>query len=223
MKIWRPATSTKYAQSSRPDRTTWEASAWAATWLTKWRIVQTAYVDYPKYLPGVTFLRRCFYRLIKRLDLEWSNLRALEPRARASYLVERTQRLLTIAQLKAEALVDPWLVRFNREAWHSMVYSLEAIANLHLQAVLGYTLKASPVDRVTLFRASKQPLGIVPDPTLGWGALLNGHLEIQEIPAHHQNILKEPAVRLLAEQLTARLDRGRAERDDKPRLGRKAS
>jgi natural product biosynthesis luciferase-like monooxygenase protein len=187
-------------------------------------IIQTAMVDYPKFRPGVTFLHRRFYRSIKRLDLEWSNVMALEPTARASHLMERAKRLLTIAQVKAEALVDPWLARFNREAWHSMSYSLESIGKLHVQAVMGYKLKASPVQRVTLFRAGKQPLGIVPDPTLGWGGLLDGHLEIHEIPpAHHQNILKEPAVRLLAQQLTACLDRARNRTDDRPGLERKAS
>jgi thioesterase domain-containing protein len=75
------------------------------------------------------------------------------------------------------------------------------------------------VERVTLFRASKQPLGIVPDQTLGWDGLMNGHLEIHQIPgAHHQNILKEPAVRLLAQQLTACMDRAHGKRDDKPRF-----
>jgi thioesterase domain-containing protein len=47
----------------------------------------------------------------------------------------------------------------------------------------------------------------VPDPTMGWGALLNGQLEVHEVPAHHQNILIEPGVRLLAEQLAACVDR----------------
>jgi thioesterase domain-containing protein len=186
-------------------------------------IIQTAMVTYPRFRPGVTSLHRRFYRSIKRLDLEWSNLMALEPNARVFHLMGRAKRLLTIAQVKAEAFVDPWLARFNRGAWHSRAYSLEAIGKLHVQAVLGYRLKAAPVERVTLFRASKQPLGIVPDPTMGWGALLNGHLEIHEIPAHHQNILKEPAVRLLARQLTACLDRARDKSDDKPRLERRAS
>ena len=186
-------------------------------------MIQTAMLDYPKFRPGVTFLHRRFYRMIKRLDLEWSNLMALEPKARTSHLMDRTKRLLTIAHVKAEALVDPWLARFNREAWHSRAYSLDAIGKLHVKGVLSYNLKASPVKRVTLFRARKQPLGIVRDPTLGWGALLNGQLEIHEIPAHHQNILKEPAVGLLAKQLTACLDRARGKSDDKPEFERKAS
>ena len=105
-----------------------------------------------------------------------------------------------------------------------MAYSLEAIGKLHVEAALSYTFTTCPVERVTLFRASKQPLGILPDQTLGWGSLLNGCLEIHEIPgAHHQNILKEPAVRRLARELTACVDRTRGRKDSKQALDKKAS
>ncbi len=114
---------------------------------------------------------------------------------------------MTIAQLKGERLVDPWLARFGLRDWHSLAYRLEAIGKFHVQAAMGYTFEPYSGDRVTLFRASRQPLGIVPDPTMGWGALLNGQLDIHEIPAHHQNILIEPAVRSLAQQLAACVDR----------------
>ena len=44
---------------------------------------------------------------------------------------------------------------------------------------------------------------------MGWGAVFDGELEIHEIPAHHQNIMIEPNVGLLAQQLTACVDRAR--------------
>jgi thioesterase domain-containing protein len=58
----------------------------------------------------------------------------------------------------------------------------------------------------------------VPDRTLGWGAVLNGQLEIHDVPAHHQNIMIEPNVRLLAEQLAACVDRARREQSDLSRI-----
>ena len=183
-------------------------------------LVQTVMKDYPRTRPRVTFLHRLFYRLIYRFDLEWTNAKALEPKARIFYLVERTKRLLTIARVKAEALAYPWLASFKSRVPHSKAYTLEEIDRLHVQAVVGYTVKDCPVECVTLFRASKQPLGIVPDPTLGWNGLLKGRLEVHEIPAHHQNILNKPAVRALAKELTACLDRARTE---KPALEQKAS
>jgi natural product biosynthesis luciferase-like monooxygenase protein len=185
-------------------------------------IIQTAMVDYPQFRPGVTALHRLVYRAIKRLDLEWSNVKALPPKARIPHLTGRAKRVLTIAQVKAEGLVHPWLARFDLGDRHSLAYKLDAIGRLHVQSVFEYKLEPYP-QVVTFFRASKQPLGIVPDPTLGWGALLDGNLEIHEIEAHHQNILIEPPVRSLAERLTACLDRARRARDEKPAFQRKAS
>jgi hypothetical protein len=56
--------------------------------------------------------------------------------------------------------------------------------------------------RVTLFRASRQPLGCYPDPKLGWGSLVKGELEIHEIPGSHSHTLvREPHVRVVVEKL----------------------
>jgi amino acid adenylation domain-containing protein len=186
-------------------------------------MVQTVTKDYPKIRSRVTFLHRLCYWLVYRFDVEWSNAKAIESKARIFHLVGRAKRMLTLARVNAEALVSTWLACFNVRIRHSRAYTLEAIDRLHVRAVLGYAMKGCPIECVTLFRASKQPLGIVPDPTLGWNGLLNGHLEVHEIPAHHQNILKEPAVRVLAQQLTAYLDRVRRKSYDESRLARKAS
>jgi natural product biosynthesis luciferase-like monooxygenase protein len=172
-------------------------------------MIQTARGDYGRRRLGVTFLHRLLLRSIKRLDLEWSNITALPPRARVSHIASRAKRPLTIAQLKAESVLDRWLSGFNLKAWHSLAYRLEAVGKHHVQAAMSYRPKPYP-ERVTFFRASKQPLEIVPDPTMGWGAVFNGQLEIHEIPAHHQNIMIEPNVRLLAQQLTACVDRARS-------------
>jgi amino acid adenylation domain-containing protein len=59
--------------------------------------------------------------------------------------------------------------------------------------------------RVALFRASRQPLGIMPDPQLGWGGFLNGPLDIVEVPGFHDSILFGPRIRTLARYLKAHL------------------
>jgi len=56
--------------------------------------------------------------------------------------------------------------------------------------------------KLTLFRAEHQPLGIYPDPTLGWGDFISGELEIHEVPGHHGSIVAEPYVRKLADELS---------------------
>jgi thioesterase domain-containing protein len=60
---------------------------------------------------------------------------------------------------------------------------------------------------VALFKAEKQPLGIVPDPTLGWGEFIKGDLDIHEIPGHRLGILSEPRVQITAAKLKEALEK----------------
>jgi len=99
-----------------------------------------------------------------------------------------------LTQNKFEIMLDKlpaWAPLPMRE--HSLVYHLEKIAAANDRAWLRYRPK--PYDGKVLFlRARKQPLGLVPDPMLGWGNLLTGELHIYEVPGFRQNMLDEPNV-----------------------------
>ena len=56
---------------------------------------------------------------------------------------------------------------------------------------------------IALFKRPKQPFYYVNDPQMGWGARTEGGVEIHEIDFHHFEILREPHVRALGEQLAA--------------------
>ncbi|MFB2980487.1 thioesterase domain-containing protein, partial [Microseira sp. BLCC-F43] len=60
-------------------------------------------------------------------------------------------------------------------------------------------------DRVTLFRAMEEIEFLEPD--LGWSELAPGGLEIHDVPGNIFSMLKEPHVKVLAEQLKAGIDR----------------
>jgi thioesterase domain-containing protein/acyl carrier protein len=60
--------------------------------------------------------------------------------------------------------------------------------------------------RVILFRSSHKPLGQVSDPRAGWKTYVPHGLEIYEIQSNHENILLEPQVRYVGEQLRTCLD-----------------
>ena len=58
--------------------------------------------------------------------------------------------------------------------------------------------------KLTLFRASRQPEGIIPDPYLGW----QGHaaaFEIVNVEGTHNSIMKKPDVGNLLEHLREHL------------------
>jgi thioesterase domain-containing protein/acyl carrier protein len=71
-----------------------------------------------------------------------------------------------------------------------------------------YRYKPQPYfDRITLFSASEKVIEVTQDPSQGWGELAAGGLDIQKTPGDHFNIVREPNVRVLAEQMNARFDR----------------
>jgi thioesterase domain-containing protein len=92
----------------------------------------------------------------------------------------------------------PW--RQDATQAHSTAYRLERLAAAHDQAWAAY--EPSPYGgRVLLLAARRQPLGILPDPLLGWGGLLTGDLRVREIPGFRQTLLDEPDVALLASEV----------------------
>jgi thioesterase domain-containing protein len=86
----------------------------------------------------------------------------------------------------------------------SMAYILEVLGMEHDRAFVNYVPRAYN-GNVLLFRASKQLPGLLADRSLGWKPVIKGHLEIHELPGHQQNILVEPRVMRLAEELQSRL------------------
>jgi hypothetical protein len=66
-------------------------------------------------------------------------------------------------------------------------------------AVMKY--EGVPYDgKITIFRADKQPIGVIPDPTLGWKGMA-AELEILDVPGYHANVVSEPRLRFLVEKL----------------------
>jgi len=85
-----------------------------------------------------------------------------------------------------------------------MAYILELLGMEHDRAFMNYVPHPYNGD-VLLFRATKQLPGMLADRSLGWKEVIHGCLEICELPGHQQNILVEPRVMRLAEELQSRL------------------
>ncbi len=82
------------------------------------------------------------------------------------------------------------------------------LANENYQALLKY-MPGNYSGKVILFYAMEKNTGVSYqlDPTLGWGQVALGSLEIKEIPGTHLGILEEPNVRFLAQQIKAEIDK----------------
>jgi hypothetical protein len=57
---------------------------------------------------------------------------------------------------------------------------------------------------------------MISDSSLGWRPVIKGNLKICELPGHQQNIMVEPRVVRLAEELIARLRPSVADRVKEP-------
>jgi amino acid adenylation domain-containing protein len=85
------------------------------------------------------------------------------------------------------------------------------VQEAHSRTMARYKIQRYP-GKITLMRAidrgylGMELLGTREDPMLGWGALAGG-LEIHDVPGEHGNVLNEPHVRTVAEELETILSR----------------
>jgi thioesterase domain-containing protein/acyl carrier protein len=83
------------------------------------------------------------------------------------------------------------------------------------RAFRAYVPKPYP-GRVTLLRARARSLFSTSGPDLGWGRFARGGVDVRMIPGHHENILREPHVRILARELERALIAARVGETDSP-------
>ena len=169
-------------------------------------LIDTPHPSYPDYLSRTTIFHRMIYKLIEKLDYELGVILALNTGAKIPYLRRKIKALIPPIQVMAERLIKVPMGKLHLSMPHTQAYKLRRLFAMHDKAFKEYN--PNPYQgRVVLFLASKQPLGIHPDPTLGWGKLFNTELELREIPGNYICILVEPSIRLLADELKDCLNR----------------
>jgi thioesterase domain-containing protein/acyl carrier protein len=131
--------------------------------------------------------------------MHWRNLRMGTPSDRATYI--RTRLSGRIRQLQRVRL---------RSRHHRRAEPADSLGSATRSPKYPAYDPGEYDGRVALFRAEKQPLGIRPDPAMGWGPFLNGDVEIHSVPGFHDSILFGPRVKRLASMLNECLARARA-------------
>jgi thioesterase domain-containing protein len=174
-------------------------------------MMQPPHPDYPRYLPDNKGLRRVLLKLVARLDYEMHAVGSAEPQRRLMRITERAQRIATVFKVKGEKLLAAALARLNREYTSgSEDYNLEVVlGEAHLRAFDAYQPQPY-AGNTAMFYTIKQPLGIYPDPTLGWDATLTGERKIYEIACHHHEMLSLPYVQQMARGVRQSMDRALA-------------
>ena len=148
-----------------------------------------------------SMLHRYRYKAIRLFEmtvsLHVSNLLILEPKERLSYVKGKFNKALYKLYMGLGS------------AWVPAARHRQNILKAGSRASRNYDPKIYP-GKIALFRATNLGGGIEHDPQMGWGRLAGGGLETHVIPGYHAHIVLEPRVRVLAEKLTACLERGQA-------------
>lgn len=134
-------------------------------------------------------LERRPLRVRERIQLHASNLRLLTLAERVAYLLERTRNRLS-----------RFLYGIVIRSGLPLPLFMRNLKQISYQAAMNYRPGAYP-GKVTLFRATQRPRGGRQDVFLGWDRVASGGMEVREVPGDHVTLLKEPGVRLLAEEL----------------------
>jgi amino acid adenylation domain-containing protein len=157
---------------------------------------------YPQHRPMMTW-RRTLLRVVERVEHHVVSLVLLEHGRRGPYLSAKLRK--GIRQFRRFGVAG--LVLGDSIAGDPTVPEHLRIWEDELQAALRRHQYRPYEGSVVLFRASHQPHGIEPNPTLGWERVVRGGIEVVPVPGHHGTIIAEPRVRFLAAALAQCLNR----------------
>jgi thioesterase domain-containing protein/acyl carrier protein len=161
-------------------------------------LIQTMHPDAMRFKPGITIFQRAWYRATKRISLEADNL----SHSHKGYIAHRLRYFWDVIRAQVAISIDGFTGREHKDPSRLPVqYILTTLGKVHDEAIKKWVPRPFQ-GRVVLFRANKQLSGLIADEYLGWKTVLNGNLEVCEIPGHQQNLLLEPNVVQLADQLT---------------------
>jgi len=161
-------------------------------------LIQSMHPDAMHFKPGTSIFRRVWYQAAKRFNLELDNL----SHRRKGYIADRLRYLSSVIYTRMAIAADNLTGREPTDSARlPMQYILETLGKVHGRAIENWMPRPYP-GRVVLFRASKQLSGLNADQYLGWKKVLNGNLEVHEIPGHQQNLLLAPNVVRLASEIT---------------------
>jgi thioesterase domain-containing protein len=142
--------------------------------------------------PNLSEIRPSF---MTSVGIHWRNLQQLDLSERFKYIKDRVV-FRTLYRHRADKekafLLDNWAEPLPPE----YLQVLEA----NFQADKNYIGKFYP-GRAILFRSTVQPVALALHPDLGWGDLIGGGVEVRDIPGHHNDLLREPYIQILAAEL----------------------
>jgi len=155
---------------------------------------------YPKRLASSGSSGQRLPRLTARLDNIRSQLRLLTSRGKVQFVKQKAGKAFRLLKRKWLWKKNEFQIRYGQATGRELPKDLQRNHKSIQEALETYLPR--PFDgKLTLFRASIQPRGIVPDPLLGWGGLARGGIDLYESPGAHGAMTVDPYAESLAQHL----------------------
>ena len=124
----------------------------------------------------------------KRLPIKVDDLRGLDPEEQVRFVMREAQ---SINWLSKDISLDQFKLFIH-------------VLKTHEQAWRNYELRTYS-GSITLFRTANQPAIVSQERDLGWGRLVEGGVEVVDVPGDHNSMLHEENVVALAADLKRRM------------------
>lgn len=164
-------------------------------------MIQSMHPDAFRFKPEIPALRRWWYQIAKRIEVEREN----RSHSSNGYLLERCRYAFDLARTRVSIAFDKASGRRPPSpSALPKLYIYESLKVEYGKALKKYVPRPYDGD-VVLIRAAKQLRGLVADEFLGWKPFFNGHFEVCEVAGHQENLMLQPNVKQLEGAIADRL------------------
>jgi FkbH-like protein len=165
--------------------------------------------SYPRPLTVSHPMNRKLGRVLGRFHNLKGQLDQLDTKEKIKFIRTKANKALTRFERKWLWKKNEFQIKYRQATGRELPKDLQRNHKAVQQALNSYV--PQPYNgRVTLFRASTQPQGIVPDLFLGWGGLPTGGIDVYESPGIHGAMTVDPYAKSLAQELASCLGESKA-------------
>lgn len=124
----------------------------------------------------------------------------MDAKAKLNFIKTKARKAFLNCKRKWLRKKNQFQIQYSQALGRELPKDLQQNHKAIQRALDGYSPKPY-AGKLTIFRASSQPRGIVPDPFLGWRELAIGAIEVLESPGTHGAMTVDPYAQDLARHL----------------------
>jgi FkbH-like protein len=155
---------------------------------------------YPQPLKNSNVISQKFFQIATRFNNLRGQLQQLDTKEKLGFIKQKANKIVTRFKRGLLWKKNEFQIKYSQATGRELPKDMQRNHKAIQQALETY-IPQPYQGKLTLFRASIQPKGIVPDPILGWGELPSEGIDVHEAPGIHGAMTVDPYAKSLAEQL----------------------